>query len=200
MNPIIPNKDYPILLFKNFKIPEDHIKEKFINKISEEKGNLGPAGSEALSFRLEFDCENFLFDLYYDFVEISKKHLKKFTISDENIKKYWAYGTNRFDPHYQWHDHVRTSTINGVYYLRIPKTVTGCELDLSKGDLKSLYVENSPANFFRFFPEENDLIIMPNYMPHAPRQPLCDEYRISINVEILCNEDPNDIFIDYIRS
>ena len=69
MNPIIPNKDYPILLFKNFKIPEDHIKEKFINKISEEKGNLGPAGSEALSFRLEFDCENFLFDLYDDFVE-----------------------------------------------------------------------------------------------------------------------------------
>jgi hypothetical protein len=189
MNPIIPNKDYPILLFKNFKIPKDHVKEKFINKISEEKGILGPAGSEAQSFQLKFDCENFLFDLYDDFVEISRKHLKKFTISDKNIKRYWAYGTNRFDPHYQWHDHVRTSTINGVYYLRIPKTVTGCELDLSHKD-----------NFFRFFPEENDLLIMPNYLQHAPRQPLCDEYRISVNIEIVCNEDPDDIFIDYIRS
>ena len=41
---------------------------------------------------------------------------------------------------------------------------------------------------------------MPNYLKHAPRQPLSDEYRISINVEIICNEDPDDIFIDYIGS
>jgi hypothetical protein len=30
MNPILPNKDYPILLFKNFKIPEDYIKAELV--------------------------------------------------------------------------------------------------------------------------------------------------------------------------
>jgi hypothetical protein len=188
MNPILPNKDYPILLFKNFKIPEDSIKTELVKKISEKKRFMGPSYTEALSFPIKIDYKNFLFDLYDDFVEISKKHLKKFTISDKNTKRYWAYATNRFDPHYQWHDHIRTSTINGVYYFRIPESVSG-QLDFWYKD-----------NFFRFFPEENDLLLMPNYLKHAPRQPLSDEYRISINVEIICNEDPDDIFIDYIGS
>jgi len=187
MNPVIINEKYPILLFKNFKIPENQVKDELIKKIITEKISKGPSYTEALSFPIQIDYKNFLFDLYDEFVEISKKHLKKFTISDSNIKRYWAYATNRFDPHYQWHDHIKSSTINGVYYLKIPESATG-QLDFLYNDI-----------FFRFAPKENDLLIMPNYLEHAPRQPLSDDFRISINIEVVCNEDPNDIFYDYVK-
>lgn len=187
MNPKIPIEELPILLFENFKVPEENTKQILIEKIVEEKKDKGPSYVEALSFPIKVDFKNFLFDLYDDFVEISKKHLNKFTISKNNIKRYWAYATNRFDPHYQWHDHVRTSTINGVYYLRIPET-TCSQLDFH-------YKEK----FYRFSPKENDLLIMPNYLKHAPRQPLSNEYRISVNIEIVCNESPDSIFANYLK-
>lgn len=188
MKPEIPIKELPVLLFHNFKIPEDDVKKTLIEKIVEQKKDKGPSYVEALSFPIKVDFKNFLFDLYDDFVEVSKKCLRPFTVSEKNIKRYWAYATNRFDPHYQWHDHVRSSTINGVYYLRIPET-TYSQLDFHYKD-----------EFYRFSPRENDLLIMPNYLKHAPRQPLSNEYRISVNIEIVCNEDSNDIFLEYLKS
>lgn len=182
----IPDKELPVILFENFKIPDEETKKKLIEKIIDIKKNKGPSYVEALSFPIKVDYNNFLFDLYDEFIEISKKCLESFTISKDNIKRYWAYATNRFDPHYQWHDHIRTSTINGVYYLKIPEHVCS-QLDFHYKD-----------KFYRFSPKENDLLIMPNYLKHAPRQPLSDEYRISVNIEIVCNELADDIFSKYI--
>jgi len=81
-----------------------------------------------------------------------------------------------------WHNHINSSTINAVYYLNIPKkdNVT-IDFELNK-KLLTYKIKNY------------DLIIFPDNLNHKPNRCYNDGYRISINMEIICNETSEHIF------
>ena len=81
-----------------------------------------------------------------------------------------------------WHNHLNTSTINGVYYLNIPENdYVTIDFGLN-GNIYTRKVNNY------------DLIIFPNYLNHKPNRCYKDGYRISINMEITCKESAEYIF------
>jgi len=168
----------PLFVINNFYIPtqkENLIKEILTPKIKLNNNNYG-------EHNVEFINESFNKIMYKKFLDASKKLLNKFTLHKDNTYKAWVYCTNKNDYHEVWHDHKSTCSINSVYYLSIPNEEE-CQLKLEHN-----------KNRFDFFPKENDFIIFPSYLKHAPKKPSTDEYRISINFELLCNEKTEDIF------
>ena len=83
------------------------------------------------------------------------------------------------NPNYPWHNHINTSTINGVLYLEtIPKH--GIKF---KYDNKITYKEVKPY----------DLLIFPNFLDHVPIISKLKR-RISLNFELNCVEKSEEIF------
>ena len=95
----------------------------------------------------------------------------------------WAYCSNNGDYAEIWHNHMKTSTINSVYYLNVPKCSGGeIEFDLGGGKV------------FKYKPKNFDLLIFPNYLRHRPLKVDSIDLRVSINMEFLCEEPPFYIF------
>ena len=118
--------------------------------------------------------------LYKLFLESSTKLLNKFTLKDENFKTWCSISDNQFDITC-WHNHLTTSTINCVIYLKIKKEEKGM----------NFLIDNKVQNFI---PKQFDLVIFPNYLNHCPLVSKTEEKRISLNLELRCKEKVTDIF------
>ena len=118
--------------------------------------------------------------LYKLFLESSTKLLNKFTLKDENFKTWCSISDNQFDITC-WHNHLTTSTINGVIYLKLTKEEKGI----------NFLIDNKVQNFI---PKQFDLVIFPNYLNHCPLVSKTEEKRISLNLELRCKEKVTDIF------
>ena len=119
-------------------------------------------------------------DLYNLFIKKSKGFLNSFTLADLPLKV-WCYFTGASRPVKKdiWHNHLRTSNINAVLYL---KTLVDHGIQFKMGK-ESWYLE--PQNF--------DLLIFPGFLDHRPVTSTTQE-RISLNLELKCNETEKDIF------
>ena len=170
----------PLFILNNFYVPSQKEKQFLIDKIviPKIKFNNNNYGEH----NVEFVDKLFNKIMYQKFINVSKQLLNNFTLHKNNNNKAYVYCTNKNDYHHVWHDHKNTCSINSVYYLKIPSE--------EKGQLE---IEHE-GNRFDFFPKENDFIIFPSYLKHAPKKPNTEEYRISINFELLCNEKTEDIF------
>ena len=170
----------PLFVINNFYIPTKKEKLNLIREI--EKPKIKFNNNNFGEHNVEFTNKLFNKMMYKKFINISRKLLNKFTIHKDSNEKSFVYCINKHDYDNVWHDHKSTCSINSVYYLKIPNAEGG-----------QLEVEYK-GNRFDFFPKENDFIIFPSYLKHAPKKPETDEYRISINFELLCNEKTEDIF------
>ena len=132
------------------------------------------------SFPIENVDKNILNGLYFRFLYKAQKILGPFNLSEKNITTCWAYMTNK--DHYMGgiHNHVRSSTINGVYYLNVPHTE-----DEKEGIIT--FFDDNDKELFWYKPRKGDLVIMPNFMKHEPKPISTEEYRVAINMEILCD-------------
>ena len=119
--------------------------------------------------------------LYNKFYKLCKKHFK-FTDRLENSDKVFAYVSDKNNFYEVWHNHEKTSTINAVYYLNIPKN-----------DFVTIDFKNNQVNY-TYKIKEYDLIIFPNHLYHKPNRCYKDGYRISLNLELKCNESSDYIF------
>ena len=117
--------------------------------------------------------------LYDIFIKESRKILNKFTLKDTNFRLWCLHTDQTFYEGDVWHNHIKSSTINCVLYLKTVKN-KGIEFE-NNGD--KTYVE--PIDF--------DLVIFPNFLNHRPLLSK-DKTRISLNMEIRCNENVNEIF------
>lgn len=88
----------------------------------------------------------------------------------------WANVYNKESFKTNAHNHIKTSSINSVYYLKMPKDVGDDEGGLN------LYPPGSEP--IQFQPDEGDLLIMPNNTVHEPLFHSGIDYRIAINMEI----------------
>lgn len=99
-------------------------------------------------------------------------------IEDEKFGEAWAYVQNSERNYSIWHNHLYTSSINGVYYSNVPDP-TGT---LSLGHLQKEYILE---------PKQGTLYIWPGWMNHKPNpQENSLEPRVSINVELLTSTRP----------
>lgn len=119
---------------------------------------------------------NFTGQIYECLIEKCKKLFGEIHFNSNNIKDGWVYINNKNFYKNGIHNHLNTSTINSVYYLNVPDTKTG----------SINFFDNEHNVIYTHQPKEKELIIFPNYMLHEACQSMTDEYRISINLEIKC--------------
>ena len=118
--------------------------------------------------------------LYSAFVLKAKKILGPFNFTERNIETCWAYVSNKEHHLKGIHNHVNTSTVNGIYYLNVPKSN-----DERDGIIS--FFDDDNKELFWYKPRNGDMIIIPNYLKHEPQYISTDEYRIAINMEIFCD-------------
>lgn len=172
------NFDFPIYSIPNF-IDELKYKEDIVDSVLHNtkyaNKNMG------FNYPLLDDHTHFFQFLYENFYKFCLTHFN-FTVDESrNRSVCWAYVSDKVDFNEVWHNHISTSTINGVYYLNIPNNNTS--IDFSLGGKQLTY-----------HPKENELIIFPNYLDHKPNRCYDDGYRIAINMEIICNETSDELF------
>lgn len=118
-------------------------------------------------------------ELYNIVLNESKNRLKEFSLKD-NEYKCWCYFSDKKYNKTGWHNHINTATINAVIYLKIPKDNKGID-----------FIINNKVKNFK--PKNFDLYIFPNYLEHYPYSSK-KESRITLNLEIRCNESAEYIF------
>jgi hypothetical protein len=119
--------------------------------------------------------------LYSEFFDIATQELGPLELDSSSIRTCWGYVTNKNFYKSGIHHHKRTSTINAVYYLAVPQTNTEIEGSLS-------FYNDSRKEIYSIKPKPGDLVMFPNYLLHQPHQSFTDDYRISVNMEIICKD------------
>ena len=103
-----------------------------------------------------------------------------------NNPKCWAYlfdeTTSKYADIGQWHNHIDSSTINGVFYLKLA------------GDKENGIGFKSDNNNTTIMPEEFDMLIFSGDTMHIPLRPDDKSFRLSINLECMCEESIKDLF------
>lgn len=171
--------NFPIYLVKNFHIPL-FSKKKIIQKLLENK-NHHYDEDLGYNFPIREDYNIFFDKLYLKFYKYCQKNIT-FSKSSISCNTCFAYLSDKHDFKECWHDHLSTSTIVGVYYLSIPRK-DNVTIDFKLHEKILTYKINM-----------YDLIIFPNYLLHKPNRCYNNGYRISINMEICCNEPAEQIF------
>ena len=163
-------------MFKNlihcFSIEEDikNFKEDLIKECIDQRKK----EKRGCNFKVE---TKYIDTLYKIFIDCAKKILKPFTIKNKNFKV-WCYMTDSMYNDTGWHNHKNSATINSVIYLQIQG-----EGISFKQDNEQIYLK----------PDNGDMLIFPASLDHNPK-PSTNNKRISLNLELLCNESKKDIF------
>ena len=159
----------PLISIKNFFNISKH-KEDLLNEILDQMKNDGR--------QVKLKSNKVLSKIYQNFLEYSQNRFGKLDIIQE--PEMWALCTNKDNWKSVIHNHIETSTINAVYYLNIP------QIDYKNvGDIKLLHNDK----WYNYMPSENELLIFPNYLTHDTEYNKTDDFRVSINMEIKCNND-----------
>lgn len=168
----VPN--FPIVLIENFcdvdgkyLIPEIHDQIFKLDLIR--------------AYNYPLNSNVFFENLYENFLQYSKLIFGNFHLIENNKNKIWCYFSTQNLYHEVWHNHEKTSTINGVYYLNMPE---------KGGTIRFKYLDE----VIDYLPNENDMLIFPNFLDHCPMQPFGSKPRIAINMEIECEERSSELF------
>ena len=121
--------------------------------------------------------DDFFERLYEGFFKVCAGTFEPFTLHRESQRKCFAYVQNHVRGTSVWHDHLATSTINGVYYLAAPG---------GAGELWFLFREH----LLKATPQEGWLYLFPRWLLHKPVAQQSPFFRISLNVELITNECP----------
>jgi len=171
----------PIILVENFLVPSEKDKKNILINIFKSKKKYDESGKKPFySYVIEEDYNFFLKKLYNEYVLTCFKIFGNIKISKKSRTICWGYCSNSDDYNSYWHDHIKSSTINAVYYINIPPN--------SNGPLFfRIPKNNNEYEIFSYHPKNYDLLIFPNYLEHKPIPPSSEEYRVCINMEIICD-------------
>ncbi len=159
-------------LIHSFFIGEkiNHFKDELIKECIEQRYQIKNKGS----FFVKSKYQN---NLYNIFISEAKKTLNKFTLKNMDFEMWCYISDNEFNDT-GWHNHTEKSTINCVMYL----------ITQNKGiDFK---LENEELHLK---PKEGEMLIFPAFLMHCPHPSKTDK-RITLNLELLCNETDKEIF------
>jgi len=128
------------------------------------------------NFRVASD-HPFFGRLYDAFLRACADYFEPYTLHAESSRACWAYVQNRDRKSPIWHDHLATSTINGVYYLAVPDP---------SGQICFRHLDR----VVEVTPLEGHLYAFPRWLAHRPQPQASLAYRVSLNVEIITREYP----------
>lgn len=191
MNVDVPFAGVPVLSIKNFYKFNIFEKEKLIEKILDAKDyydNKPNSLKTQSNFEILYDYNNLLIKLYEKFFNTAKSLFGDFKVSKRSKTTCWACVTNEDYYDFVPHNHLTSSTINSVYYLNIPKVNRNLSGPI-KFQVNNEWIYYQPDNF--------ELIFFPNYLVHDATKHESKEWRISINMEIICEED-KDYIMEYL--
>jgi hypothetical protein len=171
-------KIYPNIF--STKIPINFNRQEFYDSLVDDHKELSNQ-----NFYIDFGANNFLLDnkyynltnyLYNIFLNKCEDLFGKLELSCRNKKVAFALVTNKNEHRGEIHNHIETSTINCVYYLNVPSNKSG-----------SIGFYNDNKIIYTHQPVNDELLIFPNYLQHQTLVSMTEEYRIAINLEIICN-------------
>ena len=138
--------------------------------------------SKYYNFPLYRDDTLFFSKLYKNFKKISHRFFGNFHLSPENLTRCSCYRSNIKESICEWHNHLATSTINGVYYYQV------------EGDGITF---THKGKEFHHVPQQGELLIFPNDLFHKPDIATSDNWRYSINMELMTQESASTLFKKY---
>tara|TARA_R100001086_G_scaffold162892_1_gene87778 strand:- start:299 stop:847 length:549 start_codon:yes stop_codon:yes gene_type:complete len=167
-----------IFSFKNFYIFDKKDKSDFIKIILDDKNKYFEKVSydKAINSNVPLTINTHTNKLYDKFLTLSQKNFGPFNLLKNNSNKCWSLLTNKNNYASVPHDHIKTSVINSVYYLSVPE---------QKGSIQ-FYIDEK---WIDYQPDENELLIFPSYLKHNTTKNNTEKWRISINMEIICDFD-----------
>ena len=122
--------------------------------------------------------------LYSLFKDKCKQSFKNYDIENHPTKLYCCFTDKDYNKGETWHNHQKTCTLCGVFYL---KTIKGYGLALKYND-EHTYVEA----------KDFDLLIFPGFLDHKPIIPKT-KTRISLQFEIFCTDNTIPPHLTHIR-
>ena len=133
-------------------------------------------------FPLYDDHTSFFSHLYEKYKKLCYELFGNFNITPQNKTTCWCYRSNVNDSKSVWHNHLCSSTINGVYYYQV------------EGD--GIFFERYGKEF-HYVPQQGELLIFPNDLNHRPDRTTSQTLRYSINMEIKTEESASTLFKNY---
>jgi len=175
-------KEYQVISIKNFHEAslEDRVKiNECIEKSYLHNLTSSPYG---YNFPVREDKTSFFSNLYEKYKKVCYELFGNFHITPQNKTTCWCYRSNINEFRSGWHNHLHTSTINGVYYYQV------------EGD--GISFERKGKEFY-YTPNQGELLIFPNDLNHKPDKATSENWRYSINMEILTEESSSTLFKKY---
>ena len=162
---------------------DDITRQRMIDTVLSQKDTANYHGG--YTFQVEDPHGDFkkLYDYFFKTVE------SVFGVMDTSVKHRdwcWANVYNKDNFKTNLHNHIRTSSINAIYYLKLPK-------DMSENEGGLILISDVTREELLFLPDEYDLLIMPNSTYHEPQPHSSLDYRIAINMEI-CIDQPIETY------
>ena len=170
-----------IISIKDFYKLKDIDKKTLIEDIfycKQEHDNKPNSKGINTNFCVHLDRANVLEKMYDKILETTRRIFTKVELADNNSKKCWSLCTNKNYWESVPHNHINTSTVNSVFYLQVPQ-INGefC------GKIKFL----SDNKWIEYQPMPNELLIFPNDLIHDTTYHDTEDWRISLNFEIITN-------------
>ena len=164
------DEDFPIFLVKNFIVVDSDYKEKLKNIILDNMNNhYNIKNLKGYNFALSKDYNDFYLNTYYKFYDLCDKIFGKLNPTEDCIG---------------CHAYITDSSGFGVG--KIHNSI------LDEGSISFISWNQRKELLYR--PSTFDLIIFPNYLDHKINYSPHEEKRITITMEIQCEEDSNELF------
>ena len=119
-------------------------------------------------------------ELYNIFLNRVAQIFKQYTIYEKNVNTVYSYVSNKDFQNANWHNHIKTGSISGVFYM---KCVKDKGIKFNRYGIEK-YIE----------PKENELYIFPSNLNHYPIPSTSDELRISCNMNLMCTDHIQDLW------
>ncbi len=137
-------------------------------------------GSQGIgNFPLDKDETLFFSHIYENFKDLCYKLFGNFHLSSHNQTTCWCCRSNIKESICEWHNHLYTSTINGVYYYQV------------EGD--GIFFKRNGKEF-HYIPQQGELLIFPNDLDHKPAVATSETQRYSLNMELITQESASTLF------
>ena len=188
--------EYQIISIQNFQYVNSQ-QRVLINDSIEKNYLISPISkgitNGGYNFALYDDHTLFFSHLYEKYKTLCHKLFGNFHITPVNKSTCWCYRSNVNDsmetiikdlplPYDIWHNHLYTSTINGVYYYQVEEDGITFERE---------------GKEFHHVPQQGELLIFPNHLNHKPEKATSENWRYSINMEIITEESASTLFKKY---
>lgn len=183
INPVYYQLNNPYLLSTKLDIEED-VRIRMVQQVLDQIDKAEYHGGytfEVMDSKIYRDFSK----LYNKFLDISREIFGPFDLSTKHKHWCWANVYNKDSFRTNLHTHELTSTINGVFYLNVPK-----DIGPEEGGLLIAYEDQENI----FLPDNCELVIMPSWMGHGPQPHSSTENRIAINMEICATDDVKDLY------